>query len=260
MAESGPLRYEQYHTHFDPDAYIKTYYSVLDGSVIGGAIPFILERQQDIFKAGDVKGKRLLDIGTGPIPQSVISAVPFVQDIYLTEFSASNRKYLHDALFGSGKQDYSNIFKFVTDLSDKSQPWTKLSEELKGKVRGIFPCDLLKDDIFAGSYFPLFDVITTSFCMDAAPPDVDTYGKLVKKVSKYIKLGGHLVYVGVLDESFYFVGEEKFYALNISADEVKAFWKDCGFSIQSWDEIKGSPECEDTDFGSVFVMHCIKES
>ncbi|KAK6192644.1 hypothetical protein SNE40_004081 [Patella caerulea] len=260
MAESGPLRYEHYHTHFDPDAYIKTYYSVLDGSVLGGATPFILERQHDIFKAGDVKGKRLLDIGTGPIPQSVISAVPFVQDIYLTEFSASNRKYLHDALFGSGKQDYSNIFKFVTDLSDKSQPWTKLSEEFKGKVRGIFPCDLLKDDIFAGSYFPLFDVITTSFCMDAAPPDVDTYGKLVKKVSKYIKLGGHLVNVGVLDASYYFVGEEKFYALNISADEVKQFWKGAGFSIRSWEHKKGSAECKDADFGGTFVMHCIKES
>ncbi|KAK6186980.1 hypothetical protein SNE40_006234 [Patella caerulea] len=259
MAESRLLRGEDYNTHFDPDIYIKTYYTDLEDTVDGGLIPFILKGMYDVFKAGDVKGKRLLDIGTGPIPHSVIPAVPFVQDIYLTEFSTVNRKYLNDALFGSGKQDYSNIFKFFTNLSDKSQPWTKLSDDLKDKVRGIFPCDLLQDDIFKGSYFPLFDVITSCFCTDASLPDVETYGKVAKEISKYLKIGGHLVIAGTLDVTYYFVGEQKFYGLDISADKVKSCWKDAGFSIYNWNHMKGPEVLDNTDFGGAYVMHCIKE-
>ncbi|KAK6186990.1 hypothetical protein SNE40_006244 [Patella caerulea] len=141
-----------------------------------------------------------------------------------------NRKYLNDALFGSGKQDYSSIFKFLTKLSDERQPWSKHSDDFKGKVRGIFPCDPLKDDIFKGSYFPLFDVITTSFCLDSAAPDVETYGKIAKKISKYLKIGGHLVIVGVLAETYYNVGEHKYFALAIAEDEVKSSWEGAGFS------------------------------
>ncbi|KAK6186098.1 hypothetical protein SNE40_008201 [Patella caerulea] len=254
------LRAEHYNTHFDPDAYVKTYYTDLDDTYQSGVLPFVLKGEHDVFKSGDVKGRRLLDIGTGPVPHSVIPAVPFVQDIYLTDFSAANRKYLYDALFGSGKQDYSNIFEFLVNLSDKSQPWTKFSDDLKDKVRGIFPCDLLQDDIFKGSYFPLFDVITTSFCMDVAPPDVETYGKIAKEISKYLKIGGHLVVVGEFDATYYVVGEHKFFCLNKSAGEVKSCWKNAGFSIQSWNQMDASEKCEDNDFGGNYVMHCIKES
>ncbi|KAK6186988.1 hypothetical protein SNE40_006242 [Patella caerulea] len=260
MADSRLLRDEDYNTHFDPDAFIKTYHTVLEDTVVGGLVPFVLKGEHDVFKTGDVKGRRLLDIGTGPVPHSVIPAVPFVQDIYLTDFSTVNRKYLYDALFGSGKQDYSNVFEFLVNLSDKSQPWTKRSDELKDKVRGIFPCDLLQDDIFKGSYFPLFDVITTSFCLDSAAPDVETYGKIVKEISKYLKIGGHLVIVGALDTTYYFVGEHKFFSLNKSAGEVKSCWKNAGFSIQSWNQMEATEENEECDFGGAYVMHCIKES
>ncbi|KAK6186981.1 hypothetical protein SNE40_006235 [Patella caerulea] len=260
MADGRLLRDEDYNTHFDPDAYVKTYYTVLDDTVQGGLFPFVLNGEHDVFKAGDVKGRRLLDIGTGPVPHSVIPAVPFVQDIYLTDFSTVNRKYLYDALFGSGKQDYSSIFNFFTNLSDKSQPWTKRSDDLKDKVRGIFPCDLLQDDIFKGSYFPLFDVITTSLCMDVAPPDVDTYGKIAKKISKYLKIGGHLVIVGAFEVTYYFLEEHKFFSLDISAGEVKSCWENAGFSIQSWNPMKAPEEIEESDFGGAFVMHCIKAS
>ncbi|KAK6186989.1 hypothetical protein SNE40_006243 [Patella caerulea] len=186
MADGRLLRDEDYNTHFDPDTYVETYYTDFDNAVVGGMMPFVLKGVHDVFKTGDVKGTRLLDIGTGPVPYSVIPAVPFVQDIYLTDFSAVNRKYLYDALFGSGKQDYSSVFEFLVNLNDKSQPWTKLSDDLKDKICGIFPCDLLQDDIFKGSYFPLFDVITTSLCMDVAPQDVDTYGKIAKGIYQNI--------------------------------------------------------------------------
>ncbi|KAK6165386.1 hypothetical protein SNE40_022322 [Patella caerulea] len=260
MGESRLLRDEDYNTHFDPDIFIKTYYTVLDDTIEGGLMPFILKGLHDVFKTGNVKGTRLLDIGTGPVPHSVIPAVPFVQDIYLTDFSTVNRKYLHDALYGSGKQDFCSIFEFLEKLSDKSQPWINLSDELKAKVCGIFPCDLLQEDIFGGSYFPLFDVITTSLCIDAAAPDVETYGKIAKKISKYLNIGGHLVIVNVLGGTYYFVGEHKFFSLDISENEVKSCWKVAGFSIQSWNLMTRPDKSENSDFFGAFVMHCIKES
>ncbi|KAK6171572.1 hypothetical protein SNE40_019729 [Patella caerulea] len=251
---------EHYNTHFDPDVYVQSFFTVLEGTVEGGLAAFVLKALHDVFKSGDVKGTRLLDIGTGPSPHSVIPAVPFVQDIYLTDFSAINRKYLYDALLGSGNQDYANVYDFFANLDDKSEPWRKLSDDLKAKVCGIFPCNLLQDDIFGGSSFPLFDVITSSLCIEAAAPDVETYGNIAKKISKYLKVGGHMVIVGVLDQNYYIVGEHKFFSVSISEQELKSCWEQAGFTIQNWNHLKGPEESEYADLGSVFVMHCVKNS
>ncbi|XP_050394735.2 nicotinamide N-methyltransferase [Patella vulgata] len=258
--EDNVLFGEHYNTHFDPDVYVKSFFTVLEDTVEGGLAAFILKGLQDVFKSGDVKGTRLLDIGTGPIPHSVIPAVPFVQDIYLTDFSTVNRKYLQDALFGSGKQDYENVYDFFANLGDKSESWRKRSDDLKAKVCGIFPCDLLQDDIFGGSSFPLFDVITSSLCIEAAAPDVETYGNIAKKISKYLKVGGHLVIVGVLGQNYYIVGEHKFFSVSISEHELKSCWEQAGCTIQGWNHLKGSEETEYADLGSVFVMDCVKKS
>ncbi|KAK6171571.1 hypothetical protein SNE40_019728 [Patella caerulea] len=260
MAEDNVLFGEHYNTHFDPDIYINSFFTVLDDTVEDGLAAFILNSLHSVFKSGNVKGKRLLEIGTGPIPHSVIPAVPFVQDIYLTDFSTVNRKYLQDALFGSGKQDYANVYDFFAKLSDAGEPWRKRSDDLKAKVCGIFPCNLLQDDIFSGSYFPLFDVITSSLCIEAAAPDVETYGNIAQKISKYLKVGGHLVIVGVLDQKYYFVGEHKFFSVCISEQELKSCWEQAGFTILSWNHMKGPEENEYSDFGSAFVMDCVKKS
>lgn len=72
---------------------------------------------QNILFPGNVHGKTLLDIGTGPTIHTVISACPYVQNIILSDYSQVNR----DAL-GDWKDDKlqtgSALCQFVLDIED----------------------------------------------------------------------------------------------------------------------------------------------
>ena len=67
------------------------------------------------FFSTDIKGKRLLDVGTGPTVHSIISACTQVEEIHLSDYAEKNRKYLHKWL--EGRLQYnSDTIKFALDL------------------------------------------------------------------------------------------------------------------------------------------------
>lgn len=68
--------------------------------------------------------------------------------------------------------------------------------------------------------------------------------------------------LGVLNQSFYRVGDVKFLCLSIDKDELRKSYIDNGFAIKFWEEycppeiLETDPEF--SDFQTAFIMHAVK--
>ncbi len=56
----------------------------------------------------------------------------------------------------------------------------------------------------------------------------------MQKLSNYLKSGGYLVIVHMLDQTQYFVGTEYFYSLAVSKEEIESALEVAGFEKPKW--------------------------
>ncbi|CAG2193231.1 unnamed protein product [Mytilus edulis] len=188
---------------------------------------------------------------------TVISACPYVQNIILSDC----------LILGEWKDDKlqtgSALCQFVLDIEGgkihKTVP--ERFEEIRQKIREILPVDVNKwPPIQLGNDCP--DIIVSSLCFEAACLEVPDYKKIVQNVGRLMTPGCHLVVIGVLDQTFYRVGNFRFSCLKISESDLKAVYATNGFDIKSWKEYipppRNAEEAEFSDFQKAFVMHAVK--
>lgn len=135
---------------------------------------------------------------------------------------------------------------------------------MKKKVKNVIGVDvslqkpLLSDDDIPAT----FDIIISSLCLEAASLIKDDYIQSVENIKPLINKGGSLILVGVLNETFYKVGNVDFPCLKISKDELQNIYKEQGFDIKYWTDLymhsgkykQHQDESEYSDFSGAFVM------
>lgn len=132
---------------------------------------------------------------------------------------------------------------------------------MKDKVRGILPIDVtMSQPLITGCDVGLFDVIISSLCLEAAAQTLEQYRKNASHVSSLLKVGGHFLLNGVLEQTFYRVSNSKFECVLLKRDDVEKTFMDLGFEMQSFEHLTfESMEPNDySDFRGYFVMHATK--
>ncbi len=69
-----------------------------------------------ISSKGDLKGTRLLDVGTGPSICSVISATPHFEEVYLSDYVDNNLTALKQWMGGTLEHSFQNAIEFFLKL------------------------------------------------------------------------------------------------------------------------------------------------
>ncbi|XP_069135691.1 phenylethanolamine N-methyltransferase-like isoform X1 [Argopecten irradians] len=259
MAADGTTT--DYYGQFDQDWYLRHYYGCIAGQTVdqGNLLRFNLERYNSIFQSGEVKGRQLLDIGTGPSVHSIITASRHVDDVYLSDFAAQNRKVLID-WWKSDKTLIEKITEYVLKQETSSETVVERQTAMKGKVRAVLPIDVtMSIPLGSGSDVTQFDIITSSLCLEAAALTIDQYRTNAANVASLLKVGGHFILNGVLEQTWYRVGESKFACVWLSKEDIESTFVSCGFDIKQFDVVKFKSEDEAySDFHGYFVMHAIK--
>ncbi|XP_013394439.1 nicotinamide N-methyltransferase-like [Lingula anatina] len=197
--------------------------------------------------AGKIRGRRLLDIGTGPCIHSVISASKWFVEITLTDFAEPNRRELTKWWKKEeGAWDWEVFFRYVANMEGNEQKWKHDQDNIREKIQGVYFCDVAQTNPLLHKCDP-FDAITSCLCLEAACPTEEAYEQAIKNVASLLKAGGFLVMVGVLGESYYAVGEYKFFALPMSQKLVTRSLEKSGFEDITWYQFD-SQRKEDEDF------------
>lgn len=211
-----------YLTNFDPKVYLETYYCKIEAHMF---VPSTLKSQHKIYSTGTVKGKRILDMGSGPTIHNVIPAAKWFDEIILSDYTPANleaqRKWIYK---DNDAADWTQFFKHYSKLNGNGNgnedDWPKLESELRSKIKQIVPCDVNLANPLHPLKIGMVDAICTSLCIEAASPDVPSYAKALKNVVSLLKPGGMLVLMGVFDNPVYTVGHKVFKCLVMQKQDV----------------------------------------
>ncbi|XP_067656366.1 nicotinamide N-methyltransferase-like [Haliotis asinina] len=243
MADKEMFNCDDYTTHFDPVSYLEMLTSVKPQPGFESLMSFVMTKCHTAFDSGNIKGKTLLDIGTGPTIHTIVSAAQHCENIFLAEYCQSNRdilKHWHD---GSLPFSYDEVFGIVLGLEGKSK--TDIPEReasIRDKLVGILHCDIRDKNPFSTNFISKVDIITSSLCLEAVATDVTSYEECARNMVGMLNPGGHLVIFGCVGGTFYTVGSKRFSSFGMTKDDLQSTWKKVGIEIISFDECLLSKE------------------
>ncbi|KTF74693.1 hypothetical protein cypCar_00017812 [Cyprinus carpio] len=254
---------EFYEGHFDPRAYVKNFYACPSGHADEkNFLTFVLRCLSGVFSAGEHKGKRLIDVGSGPSIHSVLSACDHYDEIVLSDFASNNRREIEKWLNNiEGSLDWKPILQYVCELEGKSSP-SDLEATLKQRVKKVLKCDVRLENPFYPHTLEPADCVITSLCLEAACKDIQTYCRALHGLTKLLSPGGLLVMIGVLGESFYKVDDQPFSCLRLSRDNIEEALSGLGFSIHEFNLLPAEDRENNSvsDFEAVFHLVARKPS
>ncbi|XP_067662078.1 phenylethanolamine N-methyltransferase-like [Haliotis asinina] len=261
-AKSPKFGNHAYQEAFDAEVYLDMYYGSLRSEIAAGEmIPFMLRSFHDVFSKGEITGKRLLDVGTGPSILSIISASQHCDAVYLSDFLPQCRNVLKDWVDGQLADKFNTFLEYVINLEGTGETVQCRENKIRSKIAGILPIDLYKEKPFEPSHLLPFDVVTTSLCLEAVSEDFTAYGVFVKRIAKLVGKGGHVVLYAVLGDTTYYVGKEEFKSLTISREQIEKIWINAGFVI-TYSRENALPENEKTrycEFEAWYIMAARKQ-
>ncbi|KAM9296647.1 nicotinamide N-methyltransferase-like [Gastrophryne carolinensis] len=250
---AGP---EDYQKLFDPKAYLEMYFRLAGDSMGDECIPFFLKHLAHLFNSGLVKGKTLIEIGTGPCIYSLLSACEAFEDIIVSDFTDSNREAFKDWLLERpGAFEWSSIVKHVCHLEGDRITWKEKEARLRKAIRQVVKCDVLKSPPIEGAV-PQADCILSSLCLESACKDHKDYVTALHHMTSLLKPGGYLVLTGVMGNNYYTVGDVKFLCLNLTEPFIREALAGAGFTTV---KVELSPKTKESledvaDFSAYYFL------
>ena len=224
---------EAYDLKFDPHEYLKFY------TEVSPVHKFPLKVIHDMFQSYGTApaGLKVLEFGSGPVPIYQCSTPLHASEVVFAEYTERNRKVLQKWLDKDPDAfDFTPFFKYVVqDLEGKGEDEViKRQDELRALVKGVIPCDILSDPILTvPGYEGPYDVITSSFCLPGSVGSLEGFDEAIKKLTAYLRPGGVLLLndaEGPSDKDrFYYVGNEKFPSIKITADFLRSVLENNGY-------------------------------
>ena len=200
---------------------------------------------KDFHTEWDNSSASLLEFGAGPYIHTLISAAPYVDQIYHSDYLKQCRD---EALMWKNKDfkayDWSPYFKFVVNTLE-GQSGTDAVAEREELLRRK-----LKDSLFVDMKLnnPLpahpgsFDVIYVGYCIEGIASSLEEYKVIVQKVFNLLKPNGYLLMLAALECSWYEVNDIQYPVCHIRTEDGLIALKEAGFTLHYVESVK--KKCE----------------
>ncbi|CAI8041216.1 Nicotinamide N-methyltransferase [Geodia barretti] len=224
------LHQSQYLTHFSTKLYLEAYYSNVESDY------FRMRLLHEFFRKYSSKwnrgSARLLDFGGGPVILNYISAAPHVAEIVHAAYKDDERKEIelwkNDAEGAYGWNPH--IMHVVSELEGLkgNDAWQERAALMRSKIK-VVSCNIFDKHPIDPSENPnSFSIVCTSLCLEGACETVDGFKAGIKKLVRLLRLGGYITILFVEDQTYYYIGEEKWASLPISLAQVKEAVEEAG--------------------------------
>ncbi|KAE8574891.1 hypothetical protein XENTR_v10003624 [Xenopus tropicalis] len=232
--ESVAQSYQQ----FNPRAYLQNNYVPprADFSNEGSVVQWKLRCLADACATGEIGGHTLVDIGSGPTIYQILSASEHFKEVVLTDYLEVNRAELRRWLQDEpGAFDWSPYIKHVSKLEGRGDSWQEKQKRIRERVKTVLPVDVhqpnpLGEEISSGSV----DALVSTFCLEACSPNLEMFHRALGNITKLLKPGGHLLFIGALEESYYLAGEAKLNVVPVTEEIVRNALSDASYKIKEF--------------------------
>ncbi|KAG8546769.1 hypothetical protein GDO81_029852 [Engystomops pustulosus] len=254
---------KRYHVHgFDSRQHLETYLNPDNPEMVfeEDFLRFPIENLMQTFKSGHIKGDILIDISIGSIIHHLYSACDFFNHIIVLkvrERCILELKRWVDTRTGAFHWGYAS--KLHADVEGKSDHSQDKERKVRSALQHVVKCDLEKENITEPINLPPGDCIISAWILDVICKDKDEYIKYLRKFTKLLKPGGHLILLGVTDTTYFTIHKEKFHVVKYNEDFVKNVLVSEGFTINYSKVMKSKAGSDLIDHQGVLFISASKK-
>ncbi|XP_053549938.1 phenylethanolamine N-methyltransferase [Bombina bombina] len=223
---------------FNPRAYLQNNYVPprADFSCEDSVVPWKLRCLAEACSKGEIRGRTLVDIGSGPTIYQLLSAFELFQEVVMTDYLEVNREEVKRWIDDEpGAFDWSPYIKHVCSLESKGELWQEKQNRLRKRITRVVPVDIhqpcpLGKEFTSGSV----DALVSSFCLEACSPNRESFEQALKNITGLLRAGGHLLLIGALEESYYLAGEARLSVVPVTEEDVRTALCNAGYRIRDF--------------------------
>ncbi|XP_075696726.1 nicotinamide N-methyltransferase-like [Rhinoderma darwinii] len=258
--DSSP--HKLYHVHaFDSRQCLEQYFSDKPDMVFGeDSLKFPIDNLRQLFTVGHIKGDNLVDISLGSFIHHLYSASEFFKNIIVLKI---NNRCIMELKRWVDERTGAFYWGHTSTLLQEKEENSDQFEDKEGKVRSaiqhVVKYDLEKENMTDPLVLPPADCVISVWLLEAVSKDQDDYIRYLRKFSKLLKPGGHIILLGGLGATYFTVGKDKFHAFTSDAGFIRKTLVGEGFIID-YCKIKERTAVSDLiDYKTVIIISAHKE-
>ncbi|XP_066463527.1 nicotinamide N-methyltransferase-like [Eleutherodactylus coqui] len=244
----------------DTRSFLQTYYD-RDTGFGEESLNFIMKKIHEALAAGKFKGKTAYDFSIGSIIHQLYTVSYCYPDITILKLNDTCIMELNKWLaMRTGAFDWSHAHNYVKGLYCSSdQEDLNKEENLKTCIKRILKFDLQKANITDPEVLEQADCIITAWLLETVCHDQNEYVKYFQRMTDYLKPGGLLILFGVLNSSYFKVGEDRYHIFTCDECFLRQNLANRGFKIYSSEVLDSKIQSDLTDYKQIIVVTAIKE-
>ncbi|XP_072012453.1 nicotinamide N-methyltransferase-like isoform X2 [Engystomops pustulosus] len=209
---------------------------------------------------GHIKGEIMIDLSKGSMIHHLYSACEFFKHIIvlkIKERCIMELKRWVDRR--TGAFDWCHAAQLHAEIERNSDQLEDKEGKVRSALQHVVKCDLEKENMTEPIDLPLADCIITAVLLDYISKDQNDYIRYLRKFSKLLKPGGHLILIGVLDATYLTVGKDKFHILTYDEDFARKSLVGEGFVIDRCEVKKRTNVSDFMDYKALIFIAAHKE-
>ncbi|XP_075700136.1 nicotinamide N-methyltransferase-like [Rhinoderma darwinii] len=251
-----------YHVHgFDSRQFLEHYFSDKPDMVFGDdTLKFVIENLRQVFAMGHIDGDILIDLSAGSFVHHLYSACEFFKNIVVLK--VNNRCIMElkrwvDERTGAFYWGHtSTLLQVKEENSDQCQDQ---EAKLRSALQHVVKYDLEKENMTEPLVLPPADCVITTWLLDVISKDQDDYIRYLRKFSRLLKPGGHLIIIGSLGTTYFTVGKDKFHVFTCDEDFARKALVGEGFIIDYCKVKERTAVSDINDYKAVISIAAHKE-
>ncbi|XP_077105836.1 indolethylamine N-methyltransferase-like [Ranitomeya variabilis] len=254
--------YKIYHEDgFDARKILEDYFSDKSEMVFGeDSIIFPLENLTKTFAEGHIQGDILIDLSGSSTIHHLYAVCEFFKHIIVLK--ANDRCILELKRWAderTGAFEWDHAAKHHADMEGKSNQFQDKHGKVRTALRHVVKCDLNKENIVEPIDLPPADCIIVAWFLEFISKNQDELKIYLRKISKLLKPGGHLIFLGILDATYVASGKDKFHIFKYDEDFARKALAEEGFVIDTCKVKKRTVVSDLTDYKGMLFIAAHKE-
>ncbi|XP_071969406.1 nicotinamide N-methyltransferase-like [Engystomops pustulosus] len=254
--------YKLYHVHgFDSRQLLENYFSDKPDMVFGDdSLKFPMENLAKTFKIGHIRGDILIDLSHASLIHPLYAASEFFKHIIVLKIQdrciLELKRWVDTR---TGAFHWGHAAQLHADIVGKSDCLEASEGKVRSALQHVIKCDLEKENMTEPIDLPPADCIISAWLLDYICKDQDDYIRYLRKFSKLLKLGGHLILFGCLNATYSTVGRDRFHFFKYDEEFARKALVGEGFVIDRCEVKKRTNVSDLIDYKAVIFIAAHKE-
>ncbi|XP_075697074.1 nicotinamide N-methyltransferase-like [Rhinoderma darwinii] len=258
--DSSP--HKVYHVHdFDSRQYLEHYFSDKPDMAFGDdTLNFFIEKFRQVFAVGHINGDILIDLSVSSFVHHLYSACEFFKNIIVLK--ANNRcimelkRWVDDR---TGAFYWGHTSALLQEKEENSDQFQDQESKLRSAIQHVVKYDPEKENMTDPLVLPPADCVISVGLLDVISKYQDDYIIYLRKFSRLLKPGGHIIIIGTLGATYLTIGKDKFHVFTYDEDFVRKVLGGEGFIID-YCKVKERTAVSDlADYKSIIFIAAHKE-